>query len=88
MAYEVELTPEGIRHLDRLPEKVRAAAIAFMLSALAEAPGRVGVPLVGELAGLWSARRGDYCVVYEIDDRARVVLVHRVQNRRDVYRPR
>jgi len=88
VAHGVEMTPEAIRHLDRLPEKVRAAAIEFMLGALAEAPGRVGKPLVGELAGLWSARRGDYRLVYEIDDDARVVLVHRVQHRRDVYRPR
>lgn len=43
---------------------------------------------MGDLAGLWSARRGDYRVVYEINDDARIVVVHRVQHRRDVYRPR
>jgi mRNA-degrading endonuclease RelE of RelBE toxin-antitoxin system len=59
-----------------------------MLGALAEAPRRVGKPLVGELSGLWSARRGDYRIVYEIDDVAGTILVHRVQHRRDVYRPR
>lgn len=71
-----------------MPSKVRDAAIAFMLGGLAESSRRVGKPLVGELAGLWSARRGDYRVVYEVDDDARSVLVHRVQHRRDVYRPR
>jgi mRNA interferase RelE/StbE len=79
--FEVEITPEGLRHLNKLPEKVRAAAVELMLGALASEPRRVGKPLVGELAGLWSARRGDYRVVYEIDDEARVVLVHRVQPR-------
>ena len=88
MTHEIEVTPEAIRHLDRLPEKVRAAAVAFMLDPLAAAPRRVGKALVGELDGLWSARRGDYRVVYEIDDHAQVVLVHRVQHRGDVYRPR
>jgi mRNA-degrading endonuclease RelE of RelBE toxin-antitoxin system len=45
--------------------------------------------LVGELTGLHSARRGDHRVVYEIDDdRKVVVIVHRVQHRRVVYRPR
>ena len=86
--YEVDITPEGLRHLDRLPLKVRDAAISLMLGALAEAPRRVGKPLVGELSGLWSARRGDYRIVYEIDDVAATILVHRVQHRRDVYRPR
>jgi len=62
--------------------------MSLMLGALAEAPRRVGKPLVGELSGLWSARRGDYRIVYEIDDEAGAILVHRVQHRRDVYRPR
>lgn len=86
--YEVEITPEGLRHLGRLPEKVRAAAVELITSAIAVNPSRVGKPLVGELHGLYSARRGDYRVVYEIDDDAKAVVVHRIQNRRDVYRPR
>ncbi len=86
--YEVEITKEGLRHLDRLPAKVRDAAIALMAGAMAESPRRVGKPLVGDLAGLWSARRGDYRIVYEIDDDARTLLVHRVQHRRDIYRSR
>lgn len=86
--YEVEITKEGLRHLDRLPAKVRDAAIALMLGAIAESPRRVGKPLAGDLAGLLSARRGDYRIVYEIDDDARTVLVHRVQHRRVVYRSR
>lgn len=85
---EVEITPEGLRHLNRLPEKVRAAAVELMIGALEAVPKRAGKPLVGELSGLWSARRGDYRVVYEIDDEASVVLVHRVRHPRDVYRRR
>lgn len=86
--HDIEVTPEGLRHFNRLPEKVRAAAAELMLGGLATAPRRVGKPLGGELAGLWSARRGDYRVVYEIDDDASVVIVHRIQHRRDVYRSR
>ena len=40
------------------------------------------------LEGLHSARRGDYRVIYEIDEEANVLVVHRVQHRRDVYRSR
>jgi mRNA interferase RelE/StbE len=86
--YELHITPEGLRHLNALPDKVRAAAIELMLGALASEPRRAGKPLVGALEGLWSARRGEYRVVYEIDDGKATVLVHRVQHRRDVYRPR
>lgn len=86
--YEVEITPEGLRHLDRLPEKVREAALAAILGPIAENPQRLGKPLLGELEGLHSARRGDYRIIYEIFEDEQVVLIHRVQHRRDVYRPR
>lgn len=86
--YRVDSTPEGLRHLNRLPPKVRGAAIETMVGALAETPRRLGKPLVGELTGLYSARRGDYRVIYEVDDDSNVVTVHRVQHRRDAYRPR
>ena len=86
--YEVEITPEGLRHLNRLPDKVRHAALETILGPIAENPQRLGKPLVGELEGLRSARRGDYRVIYEILEDDEIVLIHRVQHRRDVYRPR
>jgi mRNA interferase RelE/StbE len=86
--FEVEITREGLRHLNLLPVKVRDAAIPAIMGPIAERPRRVGKPLVGELTGLFSARRGDYRVIYEIDDERKVVIVHRVQHRRVAYRPR
>lgn len=86
--YEVEITPEGLRHLNRLPDKVRDAALATIFGPIAENPQRLGKPLVGELEGLRSARRGDYRVIYEIFEDEETVLIHRVQHRGDAYRPR
>ncbi len=84
--YEVEITPEGLRHLDQLPTRIRSAVNETILGSIAENPQRAGKPLRGELEGLYSARRGEFRVIYEIDDEARVVLVHRAQHRRRVYR--
>jgi mRNA interferase RelE/StbE len=55
---------------------------------LLEAPTRVGKPLRRDLERLWSARRGPYRVVYEIDEAAKRVVVLRIDHRADVYRPR
>lgn len=82
--YAVRITPEGIRHLDRLPQKVRAAALEAIFSTIAVNPRRAGKLLLGELEGLRSARRGDYRVIFEVDEDERMVVVHRVQHRRDV----
>ncbi len=87
MSYEIELTSEPRRHLNRLPEKVRDVALALMLGAMSENPHRAGKPLVGQLEGLRSARRGDFRVIYEIEEDTRTVVVLRVQHRSDVYRP-
>lgn len=86
--YEVEITPEGLRYLHRLPDKVRHAALETIFGPIAENPQRLGRPLVGELEGLHSARRGDYRIIYEIFEDDDTVLIHRVQHRRDIYRPR
>ena len=85
--YEVKITSSGLRHLDRLPSKVRDAALATVFGPITENPQRVGKPLVVELEGLRSARRGDYRIIYEILEDEMVVVIHRVQHRRHVYRP-
>jgi mRNA interferase RelE/StbE len=86
--FEVEITPEGLRHLDRLPEKVRAAVLETILGSIAENPHRAGKPLRAELEGLYSARRGEFRVIYEVDDEEQVVLIHRAQHRRSAHRRR
>ena len=86
--YEVEITPEGLRHLNLLPERIREAALSAVFGPIAENPRRLGKPLLGELEGLTVARRGDYRIIYEIFEEEQVVLIHRIQHRRDVYRPR
>jgi mRNA-degrading endonuclease RelE of RelBE toxin-antitoxin system len=61
---ELILTPPARRALtDRLPEQVATAVIDFLTTALISEPRRVGKPLRGELAGVWSARRGIYRIL-------------------------
>lgn len=87
MAHEVEITPEGLRHLRKLPEKVKVAVLETIFGSIVENPRRVGKPLRGELEGLYSARRGDFRVIYEIDRATRTVIIHRAAYRGKVYRP-
>ncbi|WP_322747318.1 MULTISPECIES: type II toxin-antitoxin system RelE/ParE family toxin [unclassified Frankia] len=87
-AYEIAFTAPARRTLRRLPEKVATAVVEFLYGSLAANPHRVGKPLQLQLAGLHSARRGDYRVIYHIDtDNHRVDIVA-IEHRADVYRPR
>ena len=69
-----------------LPEPVAAAVIDFITGSLLVNPRRVGRELRNELAGIHSARRGSYRVLYRIDESERTVMVLRVDHRGDVYR--
>ncbi|MFP5487579.1 MAG: type II toxin-antitoxin system RelE family toxin [Acidimicrobiia bacterium] len=84
--YELRVTSPVQRQLERLPEGTAAAIVEFMLTVLVDNPHRVGGRLQRELAGLHSARRGAYRVIYEIDDQQHVVIVLRVDHRSRVYR--
>jgi mRNA-degrading endonuclease RelE of RelBE toxin-antitoxin system len=63
------------------------AALDSIFGPTADNPQRLGKPLVGEPERLFSARRGDYRIIYEILEDDQAVLIHRVQHRDDVYRP-
>jgi mRNA interferase RelE/StbE len=85
VAYTVRFTATARRDLHQLPPRVLSAVIEFAFGDLAREPRRVGKPLRRELAGMYSARRGPYRVLYRIDDDS-LVLIQRVDHRADVYR--
>ena len=86
MIFGIRPTPSARRDLDRLPEAVAAAVLEFLYGALAENPHRVGKPLLGKLSSLHSARRGQYRVIYEVDDEVVTVTVIKIAHRGDAYR--
>ncbi len=86
--YELVLTPPARRALTgKLPQPVAAAVIEFLTTSLTRQPHRAGKPLRDDLAGVWSARRGTYRVLYRIREDLREVIVLRVEHRHDAYRP-
>lgn len=84
-AYTLRVAGPAERQLNRLPEGTAAAIVEFMLGALLDDPHRLGGVLQRELAGMRSARRGVYRVIYEIDDTERLVIVHRIEHRATAY---
>lgn len=87
LTYRITYAPKAKRALsESLPEGVAAACVEFIGSALAENPHRIGKPLRAPLDGLHVARRGEFRVIYQIDDGQLVVLIVTVEHRRSVYR--
>ncbi|MEH6795911.1 MAG: type II toxin-antitoxin system RelE/ParE family toxin [Rhodococcus sp. (in: high G+C Gram-positive bacteria)] len=87
MSYEIELTAAARKALtDQLPESIAVACWEFIRGPLAENPYQVGKPLRDRLEGEFSARRGEFRVVYQIYEDRVVVRVIAIAHRRDVYR--
>ena len=86
--FAIAWTAAARRALTRLPEKVAAAVVEFLYGSLAVGPHRAGKPLKLGLEGLHSARRGDYRVIYRINDEQRQVTIMAIEHRSDIYRPR
>jgi len=87
--YDLQVAAGAARAIQQnLPERVAAAVIEFVTGSLTAAPRRVGKPLRRELAGLYSARRGTFRLLYRIDDAEHLVTVIHVEHRADAYRRR
>lgn len=86
--WHIEVSETAQRSLRTLPHKFAAAIVEFMTGPLADNPHRLSNPLHGELATWRTARRGDYCVILQIDDDTRTVRIGRIEHRATAYRPR
>ncbi len=85
--FTVEVSSAARRQLHQLPDKIAVAVVEFVTVVLPQNPLRLSKPLTGILAGLRSARRGDYRVLIEVDESERRVLVVRIAHRVHAYRP-
>ena len=85
--YELIVAHPAARAIaETLSEPVAAAVIDFITGSLLENPGRVGRELRNELAGIHSARRGSYRILYRINESERTVTVLRIDHRGGIHR--
>jgi mRNA interferase RelE/StbE len=90
-AYSVHLASGVLRALQAgpprgIPLNAAWAIYEFIHGPLRGDPWRVSKPLHDELEGFRGARRGEYRVIFKIDDSERVIRVARVDHRADIYR--
>ena len=89
MAWRIRFSKEADKSLRKLDRQVSARILDELeeVSRLDD-PRTRGKALVGNLAGLWRYRVGDYRVVCDREDEVLVILVVGVAHRSSVYRRR
>jgi mRNA interferase RelE/StbE len=83
--YEVFLGNSAIRNLRRLAPKIHDRIVEEIQS-LSDDPRPAEYRKLAGSENDWRIRVGEYRVIYEIADAIRVVRIHRVRHRREVYR--
>ena len=85
MRYRLELTPQALRDMERLPER-EADAIAQHIDALLDDPHPPGAAaLHGRLSGRYRVRVGNYRVGCKVDHVQRLVTVWQIGDRKHFY---
>lgn len=82
---ELRLTRRATEDLEALPGTVREAVLET-LARIGLEPESVGTRLVGRLEGLWSARVGNYRVLYTIEQSR--IIIRAIRHRAVAYRRR
>lgn len=87
MAWRIEIDKDVQRAMKKLDRQV-AKRITSKLREISrlEDPRSMGKALVGNLAGLWRYRVGDYRIVCDIEDDVLLVLVVDIAHRKEVYK--
>ena len=86
--FQVRILQAASRDLERLDPPV-ARRIVRRIQWLAENLESTRLePLSGDLTGFYKLRVGDYRVIYEILWEEKVILIHLIGHRREIYRKR
>ena len=86
MSYRIELREEAVHDLEILDSSV-VDRILKKLDWLKENFELITpVPLKGELKGLFKLRVGDYRILYTHNKRQKLISIHLIGHRRDIYR--
>lgn len=84
--YRVIILPKAFADLSKL-DKTAAQRISDKLTWLSEIIKRTTpIPLKGEFSGFYKLKVGDWRVIYEVDHSEKVVTVHKVGHRREIYK--
>jgi len=85
LSYDVLLMPPARKDLDGFRGKL-LAKFEILILALSDNPRPIHSKKLSGAGSRWRIRTGDYRILYEIDDKSKVVRVYRIAHRKDVYK--
>lgn len=82
--YSIQFRSSARKDLQKLPPSI-LGSILESISKLAETPRPSGCKKLQGHKNLWRIRIADYRVIYEIDDKGKIIIIAAVSHRKDAY---
>ena len=84
MRHRIEFSHRGARQFKNLPKRVQVR-LKSKIDALSENPRPRGVEKLKGGDDLYRIRVGDYRVIYQVKNKALIVLIVKIGDRKEVY---
>ena len=84
MKYRIQIEAKAKKEIFELPEEI-VKKVWLALDSLQENPRPIGSKKLSGQEG-YRIRRGDYRILYTIDNTSKLIRVYRVGHRREIYR--
>jgi mRNA interferase RelE/StbE len=84
--YQLHFAERALNELEQLDHSISRRILGRVQWLAQNLDSLSPQPLTGQFAGLFKFRVGDYRVIYEIVRDRRVIVVHCIGHRRDIYR--
>lgn len=83
--YNITIERQAQKELDKLQKNIFLLVVSKIRSLELE-PRQTGTKKLNTPSNDFRLRVGDYRVLYEIDDKEKIITIFRIKHRKDVYR--
>ena len=83
--YTIQLKKSAFKALKKLPSNV-SVVLSKEIDSLAKNPRPIGCKKLESEQNLYRIRWGNYRIIYQIQDKALIVLIVLIGNRKEIYR--
>jgi mRNA interferase RelE/StbE len=87
-AWKISVAKPARKQLAKLSGEAQLQITEYLRRRVAEEPDprRLGKALTGDFKGFWRYRVGDYRIICELRERELLILVVKIDHRREIYR--
>ena len=86
MAYKAIWHEESLKDLKKFDRTIAKKIVEKVKNYLIQDPLKLGIPLKGNLKGLYRYRVGEYRVIYVIDKEEKKVIILKINHRKKIYK--